>query len=171
MNLPNMITISRFILIPIYIAVFLYGNMGLAFGIVIVAGATDILDGYLARRNGQVTPIGSMLDPLADKSMMIVVMLTLLYKGMISWQAALVIFIRDIGMIIGSAFFHFRGKQTVPANIMGKLTTGLFYVAIMLIFFGYSNAELVLWVAIILSFITSGIYVFQFRTINQKQQI
>src|SRR5690606_21877305 len=130
---------------------------------------TDILDGYLARRNGQVTAIGSMLDPLADKSMMIAVILSLLYKSWISWQAAAVIFIRDIGMIAGSAFFHFRGKKTVPANVMGKLTTVLYYIAILFLFLQYSFAEEYLWAVIALSFVTSWIYVAQFRMMNRKQ--
>jgi cardiolipin synthase len=168
LNLPNILTLFRFALIPVYILVFSYGYLEFSFGIVILAGLTDILDGYLARKNGQVTQIGVMLDPLADKTMMIVVILSLLYKGYISWQAALAIFLRDAGMIIGSAFFHLRGKKTVPANMMGKLTTVLYYIAIMFIFFRAPFAETYLWCVIVISFITSWIYVLKFRTINQN---
>lgn len=167
-NIPNILTLCRFTLIPVYLIVFFSGHLGFAFGIVVLAGATDVLDGYLARRNKQVTVVGSMLDPLADKSMMIAVILSLLYEQLISWQAAAAIFIRDIGMIIGSAFFHFRGKKTVPANIMGKMTTVLYYLAIMWIFFGWAFADAILWTAIILSFVTSFVYVARFRMINSK---
>jgi len=142
-----------------------------AFFIMVAAGLTDILDGYLARRNNQVTHLGSMLDPLADKTMMITVILSLLITGHIPWSAGAAIFIRDLGMIIGSAFFHFRGKKTVPANWMGKLTTVLYYVAIMFVFFEQSFATTYLWAVIVFSFITSFIYIFLFVGLNKEQKV
>ncbi|MBW7455242.1 CDP-alcohol phosphatidyltransferase family protein [Paenibacillus sepulcri] len=171
MNLPNMLTMLRFILIPVYVFIFAAGHMITAFFIMVAAGLTDILDGYLARRNNQVTNLGSMLDPLADKTMMITVILSLLFTGLISWSAGAAIFIRDLGMIIGSAFFHFRGKKTVPANWMGKLTTVLYYVAIMFIFFELSYATAYLWAVIIFSFITSFIYIFLFVALNREEKL
>lgn len=170
MNLPNMLTISRFFLIPVYIAVFASGQLMWAFVIVLLAGATDILDGYIARARGLVTATGAMLDPLADKSMMIVVIISLVYSGLIEWYAAVPIFIRDAGMIIGSAFFHFRGKQTVPANTMGKLTTVLYYLAVLFIVFRFDFAMLYLWFVILFSFVTSAIYIFKFQKLNREKQ-
>jgi cardiolipin synthase len=170
MNLPNVLTLSRFALIPIYIAVFSYGHLVMAFLIVLLAGLTDILDGYIARSRGQITSLGTMLDPLADKSMMIVVILSLLYKGLIPWEAAAAMFIRELGMIFGSAFFHFKGKKTVPANAMGKVTTVLYYVAILLIVFQFEYAITYLWFVVLFSFVTSAVYILQFRSLNQKVQ-
>ncbi len=70
MNLPNTLTLLRFFFIPLYL--FLYfseipGRIYWAFGVLLLAGLTDVIDGYLARRNKQVTQLGIMLDPLADK--------------------------------------------------------------------------------------------------------
>lgn len=73
-------------------------------------------------------------------------------------------------MIVCSAFFHFRGKKTVPANIMGKLTTVLFYIAILLVIFEIPLAISYLWFVIIVSYITSILYAFQFVTINQGEE-
>jgi cardiolipin synthase len=168
-NLPNLLTLCRFLLIPLYILVFEAGYMRTAFLVLLVAGLTDVLDGYIARSRNLVTPLGSMLDPLADKSMMITVLLSLVYYGMISLEAAIAMFVREAGMIIGSAIFHFRGKQTVPANAMGKLTTVLYYVAIMLIIFELPLAELYLWLVIAVSFLTSIIYIFQFYKLNKRE--
>jgi cardiolipin synthase len=170
LNLPNLLTIGRFILIPVYLAVFINGHMIPAFFVIVAAGATDILDGYIARTKGLVTALGSMLDPLADKTMMIAVFVSLLVSGYIPWGAAIAMFIRDLGMIIGSAIFHFRGKRTVPANWMGKLTTLLFYLAILFIFFELPFADSCLWVAVVFSFVTSIMYVFRFITLNKKYQ-
>lgn len=119
MNLPNLITIGRFFFIPVFVYVYFADmeyNMQYAFGILLLAGITDVLDGYLARTRDQVTPIGKMLDPLADKLLMLTVVLSFLVSGKISWMAAAALFIRDAGMIIGSAFFHLRGKITVPVE-------------------------------------------------------
>ncbi|NEW08877.1 CDP-diacylglycerol--glycerol-3-phosphate 3-phosphatidyltransferase [Paenibacillus sp. SYP-B3998] len=163
-----MLTISRFILIPVYLMFFFNDYIKIAFLILLVAGLTDILDGYLARTRGLITPLGVMLDPLADKCMMITVILSLLISGMIPWQAAGAIFLRDLGMIMGSAFFHFRGKLTVPANMMGKLTTVLYYFAILFIVFQLTFAITYLWFVILVSFVTSIIYIIQFLLLNRK---
>lgn len=167
MNLPNILTMFRFLLIPVYVWIFALDYLIWAFLIVVLAGATDILDGYLARRRGQITQLGVMLDPLADKCLMITVIISLVLSGMISWAAAAAMFVRDAGMIAGTAFFHFRGKRTVPANGMGKLTTVLFYVAFLFIFFQAPFAMTFLWLVIAFSLITSIIYIFLFRNLNK----
>lgn len=171
MNVPNMLTMLRFAFIPVYVAVFASdatNHMRWAFVIIVIAGLTDVLDGYLARKYGQVTKIGSMLDPLADKTMMITVILSLLFSGHIPWSAGAAIFIRDAGMIIGSAYFHFRGKETVPANWMGKLTTMLYYLAIFFIFIEMPWARTYLWGVIAFSFVTSFIYIALFTSLNRE---
>jgi cardiolipin synthase len=169
-NVPNLLTVFRFFLIPVYLFVFEAGYIRTAFLVLLLAGLTDVLDGYIARKRKLVTQLGSMLDPLADKTMMIAVILSLVFSKMIPWEAAIAMFLRDAGMIIGSAFFHFRGKQTVPANVMGKLTTVLYYLAIMLVFFQFSYANTCLWIVIIISFVTSIIYIYQFAGLNKKEE-
>ncbi|WP_124728467.1 CDP-alcohol phosphatidyltransferase family protein [Staphylospora marina] len=170
MNLPNFLTMVRFLLIPVYLMVFfsdLSGRMYWALGILLLAGLTDVVDGYLARRNKQVTQLGIMLDPLADKLMMIAVFLSLLFSGKISVGAAVAILFRDLAMIVCSAFFHLRGKKTVPANLMGKMTTFLFYVVLVMLMFGLPHAGVLLWGVIALSYVTTIIYMFQFRAVNR----
>lgn len=167
MNLPNMLTALRFLLIPVYAAVFANGDMELAFLILIAAGITDVLDGYIARSRGLVTTIGSMLDPLADKLMLITVIVSFLVSGMIPWQAAAAFFVRDAGMIVGSLFFHLKGLKTVPANAMGKATTVMLYVVILMIVFDLPYALGALWAVIGFSFITSLLYISKFRKLNR----
>jgi cardiolipin synthase len=151
------------------LAVFFNGYPKTAFLVLVVAGLTDILDGYWARSRGLVTQMGVMLDPLADKTMMIAVMISLLILGMIPWEAAIAIFIRDLGMIIGSAYIHFRGKLTLPANVLGKLTTLLYYLAILFVVFEASFAIVYLWFVIAVSFVTSFIYIIQFTVLNTNK--
>lgn len=174
MNAPNVITISRFALIPLYIIVFANGYIGYAFWIVVLAGTTDVLDGYLARKNKQVTQLGVMLDPLADKMMMMTVFLSFLLIGMVPWIAAIAMFVRELGMIISSSIFYLRGKQTVPANLLGKLTTVLYFVVVLFFVLEAKNeglnlySEPFLWAVILLSYYTSIVYFSQFRVLNPK---
>ena len=167
MNLPNGLTLFRFILIPVYLLIFLEGHMGAALAVLIVAGLTDVLDGYLARRRKQITALGSMLDPLADKTMMLVIILSFLYTDRVSWLAAIALFIRDGGMIIGSAIFHYRGKKVVPANVLGKLSAILYYLAVPLLMFKASFAMPYLWVVIVFFYVTSYIYIRRIKQLNR----
>ncbi|MDQ6420924.1 CDP-alcohol phosphatidyltransferase family protein [Paenibacillus sp. LHD-117] len=169
LNLPNLLTSLRFVLIPVYIGIFASGHMIPAFLVVVAAGVTDVLDGHIARRYGQITPAGEMLDPLADKLMLITVIVSLLVSGYISWWAAGAMFLRDLGMIAGGLVAHFRKKKNVPANWMGKLTTAMFYAAIMFIFFEAPFADTYLWIVIAFSFLTSFVYMASYRTLNTPQ--
>ncbi|WP_127533486.1 CDP-alcohol phosphatidyltransferase family protein [Paenibacillus kobensis] len=170
MNLPNLLTSLRFLLIPIYIVVFEGGERMIpAFGVVVLAGLTDVLDGYIARKRGQITAVGAMLDPLADKLMLITVILSLLLTDHIPLAAAILMFTRDLGMIAGSAVFHFSGRKTVPANWMGKLTTVLYYIAILFIFFEAPFAKSYLWGVVVFSFVTSIMYMIKIFAINRDE--
>lgn len=170
MNVPNLLTLFRFILIPLYLGIFFShfsGRVYWALGIILLAGLTDVVDGYIARKYQQVTGLGMMLDPLADKCMLLAVFLSLLLSGLIGPLAGGTIFLREVAMIICSAFFHLRGKKTVPANLLGKLTTFLFYVSLVLLMLHVAGAQYVLWSTIALSYVASFVYILQFRSINE----
>ena len=89
MNTPNKLTMLRIILIPFFV-VFLLGNFGtwskwVALAIFIVASLTDMLDGYLARRDNLVTNFGKFMDPLADKLLVCSAMICLIQTGQLTW--------------------------------------------------------------------------------------
>jgi cardiolipin synthase len=167
MNIPNLITMSRFALIPLFLLLYINDNSVAALITVLFAGFTDFLDGYIARRKGQITQTGIMLDPLADKLMMLAIVTAMLAGGEIPWEAAAVMAFREVGMIASSAFFHFRGMKTVPANLLGKATTVVYYGAIMLLLLDLPGGLVLLWSAIAMSFVTTAIYFLQFRHLNQ----
>lgn len=170
MTLPNVLTLLRFLLIPVYLYVFLGGHEQPAFLIMLLAGLTDVLDGYIARKRQQVTELGSMLDPLADKLMMLTVVFSLLYIRWIPWQAAVAVVFRDAGMIVAAVVFKVRGMKTVPANAMGKLTTVLFYLAILLIVMKVDHAVPFLWFVISFSFLTASIYAISVKRVNGEEE-
>lgn len=171
-NVPNALTLIRFLLIPVYF--FLYfsdfaSGKQLAFSVLLLAGFTDLADGYIARKYNLITEIGSILDPLADKLTIISVFVSFVVSGMISWQLAAPFLIRDSGMILATAFILHRGNKTVPANIYGKLTTILVYVSFLLLMFKIPVGKLFLDGAILFSFLSSAIYFVAFKKLNQLQ--
>jgi len=156
--LPNMLTVFRLILVPVYFFVFFSGAphaMLWALGVFLLAGLTDILDGYLARKYQLVTKLGIVLDPLADKLMVLSVILSLVIVKFIDWWLAVLIFLRDIGMIVGGAILAGTGRDPIPADRWGKTTTVFFYVAIVLVVLRVPYSTTLLAAVIVLAFATS----------------
>jgi cardiolipin synthase len=169
--LPNLLTFLRFLLIPVYFLAFFSQSpyhMIWALVVLLTAGLTDILDGYLARKYKWVTELGIILDPLADKLTMLAVILSFILSGRISWLAAGLLIIRDVAMIVVSGVFHLRGKKTVPATIWGKTTTVFYYISLVAIMFELPMAVPLLWLTILLSFVTSFVYLGQFVKLNNR---
>jgi cardiolipin synthase len=135
LNIPNILTLIRFLLIPVFVYFFfsnLEHNYLISATIFIFAGITDVLDGYIARTYNMVTKWGKLLDPLADKSMQLTVVFCLAYKKIIPLWAIYIILIKEILMVIGSIVLY-RDKIVVSSNWYGKAATVLFYIAILAI--------------------------------------
>lgn len=153
MNLPNALTLVRFLLIGVYVSI--YFNQGLAYNkiwafvVFLVAGLTDVLDGYIARRYNLVTKWGKLMDPLADKLMLITVLITLYIDGRVPLWAILIIVLKELLMILGAAFLYKNRKVVVQANFYGKLATVLFYIAITALVFNIPYSGFVLLIAVI----------------------
>ena len=139
MNIANMLTVLRIILIPVYLCIF-YSNMEnniLYAGIIfILAGISDVLDGYFARKYKLTTKFGIVLDPIADKLMMFTVLISFTTKGIIPYGILLALGLKEIMMIIGGAtLYFFKDKQVVASNKYGKIATLSFYAAALSVVF------------------------------------
>src|SRR5246127_1326505 len=100
LNLPNLISLARLLLVPLEIWLILAGRYGLAFWILVAAGISDALDGFIAKRFDRQTRLGALLDPVADKAMLVSVYITLgVAHQLWAWLVILVVF-RDV-MIVG----------------------------------------------------------------------
>ncbi len=134
-HIPNIITIIRFLLVPIFVYTF-YASSSyvLPFSIFIFAGFTDVLDGYIARKYNLITKWGKLLDPLADKVLQISVLFVLTDRMLIPIWIIIVVIFKEVFMIIGSGFIY-SNKIVVQARWYGKVTTVLFYLAVILMVF------------------------------------
>ncbi|MEZ5786833.1 MAG: CDP-alcohol phosphatidyltransferase family protein [Xanthobacteraceae bacterium] len=101
MNLPNIITIGRILLVPVLVWAIAAGETRIAFGLFLLAGISDAVDGFLAKRFGMSTDFGALLDPLADKALIISVFVGLGIAGAIPIWLVVLVVSRDI-LIIGA---------------------------------------------------------------------
>lgn len=145
MNLPNTLTLARIVLVPLLVVVLLTkftGHMILgvpksyvAAGIFGIASLTDWLDGYLARRRQQITILGQLLDPVADKLLIIAALVSLVQLGFAAaWMAAIIIG-RELAVTGLRGVAQTRGL-IMPASPMGKIKMGTEVVAILLLILG-----------------------------------
>ncbi len=139
MNLPNILTMLRMLMVPLVILFFIVDQPHWALFFFLLAGATDVLDGYLARKNHQITKFGSVMDPLADKLMLITTLLCLYFTGRIPLIVPIIILAKECTMITIAALLY-RKDIVQPANLFGKLATVLFTIAVLLSFFSESLA-------------------------------
>lgn len=128
-NIPNILTIARFILIPFILTSLIHDNYFLTFILLTVSGLTDVLDGFIARKFNLITNFGKLIDPLADKATQITILATLALKKIIPIWMIVIIFLKELMMIIGASFLYGK-KLVVSSKWYGKLATVLFYIAI-----------------------------------------
>ena len=125
MNLANIITIVRIILVPFFLIILLTkleNKEIFAFTIFIIASISDFLDGYIARKYNQITNLGKFLDPLADKFLISGALVALALIGTIEiWIVSLII-LREIVMT-SFRYYLLKKKINIPASFMGKTKT------------------------------------------------
>jgi cardiolipin synthase len=127
LNVPNLISLGRLLLVPLAISLILNGSYWAAFWVFVVAGISDALDGFIAKRFDRRTRLGALLDPLADKVLLVGVYVTLGIAGQLwAWLVVLVVF-RDI-MIIGG-FLLIQALAAMPKPFqplfISKVNTGV----------------------------------------------
>ncbi len=172
MNLPNLLTIFRIILIPVFVIILLvkipYGDI-IAAGVFIVAALTDSLDGYLARKWKQVTTLGIILDPLADKMLITAALISLVELGRLSGWIAIVILAREFA-VTGLRTLKAEEGIIIPASSLGKIKTITQIVAVVLVisqniyqqYIGFPLGIWVMYLAVIITVISGVEYFYKF---------
>lgn len=127
-TVPNVLTVLRFLGVPLFIWLVLgpreygYGALVLA----IMAG-TDWVDGYIARRFDQMSNLGRVMDPIADRAALIAVAVTLVIAGLVEWWYLAALLVPDAALLALS-LYYFRGHPDLPVSFIGKIRTGLLLV-------------------------------------------
>jgi len=174
LNLPNLLTFVRILLIPVFVILFITPTPDrslMAAVIFTVAAVTDLLDGYIARRTGQVTKLGKLLDPIADKLLVLSALILLVNIDRVSALAAILVIARELAVTGIRAIAAGEGL-IIAAEATGKYKMALQVVAIILLILeGTGLAELgnmhlagtvTLYLSLVLGYISGGQYVWSF---------
>lgn len=137
MNLPNLLSLMRIFLVAPFLIAVIYQRYLLALILFVVAGVSDFLDGFLARRLGQKSILGTFLDPLGDKLLGTVAFVALAVQGLLPAWLAVIVVAKDVYVALGAGILHFSGKLTVALpSYWGKLATLLQIVTVGLVLCG-----------------------------------
>ena len=164
MNVPNTLTIVRVLLIPFFVA----------FVIFVVASLSDTLDGYLARKNNEVTNFGKFMDPLADKLLVCSALICLLSNGLISTVVVLIIIAREF-IISGFRLVAVDNGIVIAASWWGKAKTISQMIMIILLIANFGGVFDILettfiYIAVVLTVISLVDYIWKNRAVLNEQK-
>ncbi len=125
MTIPNLITIARLLIVPVVIVAILQGRWSAAFVLFVVAGVSDGIDGYIARRFDMRSEFGAYIDPIADKALLVSIYVTLAIVGAIPGWLAIIVVSRDV-MIVAAVLLSWVMSRPVEIKpiLVSKLNTG-----------------------------------------------
>jgi cardiolipin synthase len=169
----NQLTILRMLLIPAFVILLVYGYRGWGLAVFLTAGATDLLDGLIARSTGQSTELGKWLDPVADKLLLVTMFIVLTLPGIGSvnrlplWFTILVIS-RDFAISATVVVYNLAvGRRTFPPSIFGKLATATFILTgVITLYFNYVEERspvvtTFIYASLVITLISAGHYLLQ----------
>ncbi len=125
-DIPNLICIVRMLLVWPIVMALLDGRHALALGLILVAGASDGLDGFLAKRYNWQSRLGGLLDPLADKLLLVSVFVALATTGLVPWWLTVVVIARDLIIVSGGVVYQWLVEPVQPKpSLASKINTGI----------------------------------------------
>lgn len=167
-TIPNWLSFIRIALIPVFAVLFVQGHQLVAVIVMICAALTDLFDGKIARKFNQVSNLGKILDPIADKLSQMAIVIVLLYTYWENPIKYLFFFfiVKEVLMLLGGALLLSKGMRPTAAEIWGKVATNVFYIAMIIILaFGENGAlcnvthftlpDVVTWVLVALSAVSA----------------
>ncbi len=175
LTLANQLTILRIMLIPVFVLLVVYGFLGWALVVFLVAGITDALDGVIARWTGQRTSLGAWLDPMADKLLLVTTFIVLTLPGVpltnhIPLWLTVFVISRDVVIVGVVAIVSLAaGPRTFKPSMLGKLATATFIVtSVVIMYFNYRQeqsivVDIVVWLSLTLTVVSAADYFMRLR--------
>lgn len=132
-TIPNLLSLLRLLLLPVFVTLYVHDEPYWAFGVLVLSGVTDSLDGIIARRCNQITDLGKLLDPVADKITQVTVVICLATRYPALIGLVVICLVKEMGQAIGALFLLRRNDEVRGARWFGKVSTFVFYGAMALI--------------------------------------
>ena len=131
MNVPNTLTVIRLILVPVFV-ITMFASLPLQWSwlplaIIVLSGITDVADGYIARHFNQITQLGKILDPLADKLSLLALSICIAVKFSPFWIIAIVVIVKEILQILGGGYLMKKKIKIPSSRWFGKACTAVTY--------------------------------------------
>lgn len=136
LTVPNVLSFVRLALVPFFLGFLILGEDAVALGVLVVSSITDFLDGYLARRLNQVSRLGQLLDPAADRLYIFAALIGLAWRDVIPWWLVGVIVGRDVMLAVLGVILANHGFGPLPVHHLGKVATFCLFFALPLLMLG-----------------------------------
>jgi len=174
---PNLLSVFRICLVPVFVAVYFTDENEIKYYAVLVfaiAGLSDILDGYIARKYEAQTNLGKLLDPLADKLMTFTALICIFITRPVILWAVLIFFVKEVLMGIGGIVLHKKARiELPPSNVVGKVSNTVFFVVCVALMFltNLSDpvATILVTVATVLALIAFAGYIISYNNIMKSR--
>ena len=168
-TVPNAVTLVRLLLMPVCAYLLATGRYGWGLVLTAVVGSTDWVDGWLARRTGQVSRLGQLLDPLADRLLIVSVAIALVMQDVVPWQAAVLLLARDLILLAGWPILKRRGIEPPEVILLGKAATLVLLIALPVLTLGATDLAVAdiarvlglagLWAGVVMYYLAGAVYV------------
>lgn len=135
-TIPNVLSFFRLALVPVFLAFVIAGEDALALLVLVVSSITDFLDGWLARKLNQVSRLGQLLDPAADRLYIFAALVGLAWREVIPWWLVAVIVARDVMLAVLGVILANHGYGPLPVHHLGKVATFCLFWALPLLMLG-----------------------------------
>jgi cardiolipin synthase len=182
LTIPNLISFARLLGVPLFLYLFLGPKAwGWAVVVLAVGGTTDWIDGYLARRLGQISRLGELIDPLADRLYILATLLALTVEAVVPWQFTAALLVRELFLLVMVLMLRRHGHDPLPVHYVGKTATFLLLFAFPVLLLAATAHGTVAavahavgwglgWWGLVLYWIAAGFYVVQARSVLREPQ-
>jgi len=181
LTIPNAISFARLIGVPVFLYLFLATDATVAAVVVLaVGGSSDWVDGYLARRLNQVSRLGELMDPLADRLYILATLIAFTVRSVVTWQFTAALLLRDAMMIVCLLVMRRHNFGPPAVHYLGKTATFILLFAFPVLLlahaldgrpstFFFASGWALAWWGIVLYWVAAGFYVVQARSVVRAQ--
>lgn len=176
-NVPNVLTMIRLLLVPLICFLVYNDRMIAGLSVFLIASVTDLVDGYIARRYKLVTDFGKLMDPLADKLMVVSLMVVLAVRSIVPIVAVALLMVKEMLMVLGGIFLLKNKDVVVFAKPIGKVAQLITTLGLVLCFFhkafeglGVPVHLIVLWAGVVLAMAALWYYAAAFLKVLKKRR-
>ncbi|WP_308287472.1 CDP-alcohol phosphatidyltransferase family protein [Cryobacterium sp. 1639] len=145
LTVPNLLSFLRLALVPVFLWLIIDGADAWALLVLAVSSLTDFLDGWIARRFNQITRLGQLLDPAADRLYIFAALIGLAWRELVPWWIVLVVVGRDVFLLGLGVVLANHGFGPLPVHQLGKVATFCLFYALPMIMLGQAFPELAWW--------------------------